>query len=101
LCTRCSLNPQTQLLVSFLLHCADLCNPLLPPALSMRIANTLGREFDSQAEAERAAGLPVTVMLAHDTGSKAKMEVREPARARARVCVPHVECVLLLHVSDV
>ncbi len=75
---------QPQLLVSFLLHCADLCNPLLPPALSMRIANTLGREFDAQAEAERAAGLPVTVMLAHDMGSKAKMEVR--AQARARVC---------------
>lgn len=62
-----------QLLVSFLLHCADLCNPLLPPALSQRIADDLGREFSAQATLERRAGLPVTVMLADGDASKAKV----------------------------
>ena len=55
-----------QLLVAFLLHCADLCTPLLPPAVSQRCCNDLAREFDAQAALERAAGLPVTVMLAPD-----------------------------------
>jgi hypothetical protein len=64
-----------QLLVSFLLHCADLCNPLLPPQLSRRIADDLGREFAAQAERERAAGMPVTVMLASDDVAKAKLEI--------------------------
>jgi hypothetical protein len=64
-----------QLLVCFLLHNADLCNPLLPPPLSRRLATDLGREFNAQADAERAAGLPVTVMLAADDGARAKLEV--------------------------
>ena len=63
-----------RLLVAFLLHCADLHNPLLPPAMSRRIACELSREFSSQAELERAADLPVTVMLADDDVAKAKME---------------------------
>jgi hypothetical protein len=78
-----------QLLICFILHCADLCNPLLPPALSVRIANALGREFDAQADAERAAGLPVTVMLAADAGSKAKMEVRPDLTDRAALRLHH------------
>lgn len=64
-----------QLLVSFLLHCADLCNPLLPPQLSRRIADDLGREFAAQAEREREAGMPITVMLASDDVAKAKLEI--------------------------
>jgi hypothetical protein len=63
-----------QLLVAFLLHCADLCNPLLPPAMSQRIANELSQEFARQAALERAASLPVTVMLADTDSEKAKME---------------------------
>jgi class 3 adenylate cyclase len=63
------------LLVNFLLHCADLGNPLLPPTLSRRIANDLAREFEAQAEQERQAGLPVTVMLATDDVAKAKLEL--------------------------
>ena len=63
------------LLVNFLLHCADLGNPLLPPTLSRRIANDLAREFEAQAEQERQAGLPVTVMLASDDVAKAKLEL--------------------------
>ncbi len=64
-----------QLLVSLLLHCADLCNPLFPPAMSRRIAADLGREFAAQAELERAAGMPVTVMLADTDAAKAQLEV--------------------------
>ena len=52
---------ERQLLVSFLLHCADLGNPLRPPSLSARIADDLQREFEAQAARERAQGLPVTV----------------------------------------
>ena len=51
---------ERQLLVSFLLHCADLGNPLRPPSLSARIAGDLQREFEAQAARERAQGLPVT-----------------------------------------
>jgi hypothetical protein len=51
------------------------CNPLLPPLISRRIAADLSREFANQAAAERAAGMPVTVMLAADEVAKAKLEV--------------------------
>ena len=63
--------------MSYLLHCADLCNPLLPFALSRRIAGELETEFASQAALERAAGLPVGVMerVSPDTPSKARNEL--------------------------
>jgi hypothetical protein len=64
-----------RLLVAYLLHCADLCNPLLPFALSRRIAGELETEFANQAAMERAAGLPVSVMLSPDTPSKARNEL--------------------------
>ena len=64
-----------RLLISYLLHCADLCNPLLPFALSRRIAGELETEFANQAALERAAGLPVSVMLSPDTPSKARNEL--------------------------
>jgi hypothetical protein len=67
-----------QLLVAFLVHTADLHNPLLPPSMSRRIADELSREFANQAVLERAASLPVTVMLpqsADDAAGKAKMEL--------------------------
>ena len=64
-----------RLLVSYLLHCADLCNPLLPFALSRRIAGELETEFANQAAMERAAGLPVSVMLSPDAPSKARNEI--------------------------
>ena len=63
------------LLVAFLLHCADLHNPLLPPKLSQRIAGELAREFAAQAEKELAAALPVTVMLASSELQRAQLEV--------------------------
>jgi hypothetical protein len=43
--------------------------------MSRRIADDLSQEFARQAELERAAGLPVTVMLSHDEVGKAKMEI--------------------------
>ena len=64
-----------QLLVAFLLHCADLGNPLCPWSLSERNAEELQREFEAQAVRERAAGLPVTVMLAASAEAKAKLEL--------------------------
>jgi hypothetical protein len=51
------------------------CNPVLPPALSRRIANELSKEFAHQAELEHAAALPITVMLAPDEVGKAKIEL--------------------------
>lgn len=71
-----------QLLVSFLLHCADLNNPLSPPEQSLRVASLVSAEFNRQAELERAADLQVSVMTAHDSVTKAKMEAgarRRPA----------------------
>ena len=64
-----------RLLVAFLLHCADLCNPLKPHAVSRRIAADLGREFAAQAAAEQAAGLPVSVMLSPTEVTRATNEV--------------------------
>jgi hypothetical protein len=75
-----------QLLVSFLLHCADLCNPLFPPPMSRRIATELAIEFSRQAELERAQGLPVTVMVAHDDVGQAKVRVLASLRWRALAC---------------
>jgi hypothetical protein len=68
-------NDDRSLLVAFLLHTADLCNPCLPPAMSYRIANELGKEFARQAEMEHAAGLPITVMLSDTAVGKAKLEL--------------------------
>jgi hypothetical protein len=83
--------------VSFVLHCADLCCPLLPPPLSRRISGDLSREFEAQAAAERAAHLPVSVMEAPTELAKAKMEIgflgarlRRASfvgRQRARACL--------------
>lgn len=68
-----------QLVVAFALHCADLCNPVLPPDMSRRIAERLGEEFDAQAEQERGQGLQVTVMLAPNISKKgAATEEKRP-----------------------
>jgi len=63
-----------QTTVAFVLHCADLCCPLLPPSLSRVVSEDLSREFAAQAVRERAAALPVTVMEADTDAAKAKME---------------------------
>lgn len=61
------------LFISFLVHTADLCNPLLPPPVSARNAAALSNEFEDQAKREIDLSLPVTVMRAHDAAAKAKM----------------------------
>lgn len=65
-----------QLLVSFLLHCADLSNPLSDFDSSRKVSDRVSTEFNNQAELERKKGLPVTVMEATDGAAKAKMEAR-------------------------
>jgi hypothetical protein len=80
-----------QLLISFLLHSADLCNPLFPPPMSRRIASELALEFSRQAELERQQGLPITVMVAADDVAQAKVRcvhARVFMRARACACAP-------------
>jgi high affinity cGMP-specific 3',5'-cyclic phosphodiesterase 9 len=94
---------QQTVIVSFILHCVDLCCPLLPPPLSRRIAGDLSREFAAQAAAERAARLPVSVMEAPTELAKAKMEIgflgaQRRARALACACMfvaPACACMLL------
>jgi cAMP-specific phosphodiesterase 4 len=89
-----------QLLLSFLLHTADLCNPLFPPPMSRRIAEDLSREFAAQAALECAAGMPVSVMLAADDVAKAKMEVGFLG-ACVRACVACVcSCCACVGVAD-
>lgn len=58
-----------------LLHCADLHAPTLEPHINRRIAEELGREQAAQAELERVAGQPVTVMLAQSVPSRAALEI--------------------------
>ena len=54
---------------------ADLSTPLLPPALSKRVADDLGVEFEQQAAKERELGLPVTVSAAATPSAKAAQEL--------------------------
>jgi hypothetical protein len=80
-----------QLLISFLLHSADLCNPLFPPPMSRRIASELALEFSRQAELERQQGLPITVMVAADDVAQAKVRC---VHAYMRSCVVRVRAPL-------
>ena len=90
------------LLVSFLLHCADLSNPLAPPAKSRHVADLVSTEFNAQAKLEQEAGLPVSVMTAHDEVTKAKMElgfidfVVNPLYEQMVKIVPELEITLAL-----
>lgn len=63
------------LLASFVLHTADLCNPLFPPPVSKQVAMDLSLEFEAQAAQEKALGLPVSVMTAPDGVAKARGEL--------------------------
>lgn len=63
------------LLLQVLVHCADLHTPTLEPAVARRVAESLGRENEKQAEQEKGAGLKVTVMLAGSPQARAAMEI--------------------------
>lgn len=71
-----------QLLVSFLLHCADLSNPLGAFEAAKRVSELVSVEFNTQADLERKLELPVTVMEATDGVAKAKMEIGACAQRR-------------------
>jgi hypothetical protein len=57
--------------------------------MSRRIAEELSQEFARQAELERAAGLPITVMVAHNDAEKAKMEVSPRCGEQCAWLRPH------------
>lgn len=96
-----------RLLVSVLLHAADLHNALLPPALSRRVALTLEAEFGAQADAERAARLPVSVMLSSSPSAKARNElafvqrvVRPLFEKLAELAPPLAACVARIDANE-
>ncbi|CDI85661.1 3', 5'-cyclic nucleotide phosphodiesterase domain-containing protein, putative [Eimeria praecox] len=51
------------LLVTCLIHCADISNPLLPERRNVQWASLIIQEFNAQVEMERHKGLPVTVFM--------------------------------------
>jgi len=89
-------------IVAFLLHAADLSNPLFPPAVSQRIAEGLAREFEAQAELERVQGLPISVMIARDRVTQATNEVGfisavvSPLYTTLAALAPPLRCCLAL-----
>lgn len=89
-----------QLLVSFLLHCADLSNPLSSFDSSKKVSDRVSVEFNTQAELERKKGLPVTVMESTDGASKAKMEVRVDLSAGAAPACCPAACICLSLLPD-
>lgn len=73
--TRIVTDSHTQKVFLVSLPGADLCNPTLPHSMSVRIAESLGEEFEGQAAKERELGHPVSVMLAPSALKKAEMEI--------------------------
>lgn len=61
--------------MKLLTHAADLHTPTLEPTISRRVAESLGEEFAAQAELEKNAGQPVTVMLSNTLQQKASLEL--------------------------
>jgi len=54
---------QSQFLVEFFLHTADIGNPIMPQDISRRMSECVAEEFNLQAEQERKLGLPVTAFM--------------------------------------
>ncbi|KAL8436084.1 hypothetical protein Efla_002074 [Eimeria flavescens] len=52
-----------KLLMTCLIHCADISNPLLPERRNVQWASLIVQEFNAQVEMERHKGLPVTVFM--------------------------------------
>ena len=80
------------LLVSFLLHTADINCPLFACSVAQRVARTLSWEFRQQASAERRAALPVSVLVCDTDEQYAKHEVSFidfVARPLYTQCVAH------------
>lgn len=63
-------------IISMIVHCADISNPIKPWSISKRFADSVANEFRAQVEQEKAAGVPCTPhMLGLDTKGQAKMEL--------------------------
>eukprot|EP00891_Asterochloris_glomerata_P003139 jgi/Astpho2/3139/gw1.00051.251.1_t len=58
-----------QFLLSLLLHCADISNPVKPPLLSRRWSERVMAEFFKQGDLERSLGLPISPQMDRATTS--------------------------------
>lgn len=59
-------DPDVELL-GYILHCADLSNPVRPFEISEKWTMLCGKEFEEQIDEERARGLPITSHLLAET----------------------------------
>merc|ERR1719158_443196 len=63
-------------IISMVVHCADISNPIKPWAICKRFADAVAEEFRTQVKLERANGIPCTPhMLGLDLKGQAKMEL--------------------------
>ncbi|QDZ20467.1 3',5'-cyclic-nucleotide phosphodiesterase [Chloropicon primus] len=63
-------------IVSMIVHCADISNPVKPWFIAKRFADSVAEEFRKQVEQEKSHGVPCTPhMLGLDTKGQAKMEL--------------------------
>ncbi|KFG59402.1 3'5'-cyclic nucleotide phosphodiesterase domain-containing protein, partial [Toxoplasma gondii RUB] len=51
------------LLVTCLIHCADICNPVMSEGRNVQWASLVTQEFNAQVDLERRYGLPVSVFM--------------------------------------
>merc|ERR1719158_2484364 len=63
-------------IVSMVVHCADISNPVKPWFIAKRFADSVAEEFRKQVEQEKSHGVPCTPhMLGLNTKGQAKMEL--------------------------
>jgi len=63
-------------IISMVVHCADISNPIKPWFICKRFADAIAKEFRAQVEFEKEANVPCTPhMLGLDTRGQAKMEL--------------------------
>mmetsp|Transcript_6640 Transcript_6640/g.17118 ORF Transcript_6640/g.17118 Transcript_6640/m.17118 type:complete len:533 (-) Transcript_6640:98-1696(-) len=63
-------------IVSMVVHCADISNPVKPWFIAKRFADSVAQEFRDQVAREKASGVPCTPhMLGLDKKGQAKMEL--------------------------
>lgn len=51
------------LLVTCLIHCADICNPVMGGGKNIQWASLVTQEFNAQVDLEKRCGLPVSVFM--------------------------------------
>ena len=63
-------------IISMVVHCADISNPVKPWVVAKRFADAVAQEFRNQVQREKAHGVPCTPhMLGLNTKGQAKMEL--------------------------